>query len=208
MEKRVAASTLDFMKEASCSFTSLLGLALDPAFAKINLIPTDILLRRDLEARAKDLALMGSLFLALVTMVSVVSFEKITKKGNYLDHLKSEYKMIRFEAEELERTISKMKIALDQINSQGRVLDVLRDINEVIPESIQLTFLQFDAKEKAITMRGVSEEMSAVFQFLSTLEAAPYLESVKTRSVTKRRINDVNMAEFEIVAEIPTAGTL
>lgn len=203
--EKVAQTLQDSIQKCSCSFAALLGFAFNPHPADINLIPSQIEAKKGLEDRAKDLAILGSLLLALVMLISVISFEKIYKKDQYLKYLKSEYSKIEAPAEEVERVVAKMKLASEQLNIGGNLLDVLYEITEVLPPNIYLTSVQYNALESNMVIRGMSEEMSAVFKLLSTLEAAPHLEFVKTRSVTKRKIDDKEMAEFEISAEIATS---
>ena len=195
----VAGATLS---EFQSSMASVAGFALDSQATKINLVPPDVQLRKNLEERGRDLAFMGTLCLALVMMLSVITFEKIYKRSSYLGKLSKEYDSIRPQAEEVERLVGKMKIAREQMEAEGGFLDVLHDINEILPDNMTLTSLQYNSREKNVVVRGISTEMSAVFQFLSTLEATPQLEFVKTRNVSKRKVEERELAEFEIVAGI------
>lgn len=185
------------------SFVSVLGLAFYPEItASMNLIPPEIQIRKSLEERAKDLAFLGTLLLALVTFFSLLGFEKVYKKNLYLAALKKDYNAISAKAEELGRWIAKMEVAQAQRNAGPSFLDVMRDVNEVIPDNITLTSLQYQRAERSVVVRGISEEMSPVFQFLSTLEGIPSLESVKTRNVTKQKVGEKDVNEFEVVAQI------
>jgi Tfp pilus assembly PilM family ATPase len=183
------------------SLASIAGLGFNPYGTSINLIPTEIVIRKGLESRAKDLALMGSLLLGFIMIVSLIGLEKIYKKSTYLGELKKQYSEIHKDSTSVERLVSKMKLAAD-INSGQGFLDIFREINEIVPNNITLTAIQYNDKEKSVTLRGLSEEMSAVFQFLTTLESAPHLEQVKTRNVAKRKVADKDMADFEMVAII------
>ncbi len=195
----------DQIKEFTVSFAALTGLSLSVQPTEINLLPPEIQVRKGLEERSRDLAFLGTLLLALVMIVSLTSFEKIYKKNNDLNLLKKEYEKIRPEAEGLERLVAKMKLAQLQA-SGGSFMDALRDVNQIIPDNITLTAFDYNGQDKNVTIRGLSAEMSAVFQFLSTLEATPELEFVKTRNVTKRKVGDKDMAEFEIVANLRQPG--
>lgn len=184
------------------SFVTVLGLALAGESTGINLTPAEIQVRKGLEDRARDLAVMGTLLLALVSLLSLVSFGKVYKKSSYLEHLKKDYDGIHRQSEDVEKLVAKMKLASEQMAAGGGFLDVLQDISEVMPGNITLTGFQYNRQDKTATLRGISTEMSSVFQFLTTLEAVPHLESVKTRSVTKRKLEDREVAEFEMVANI------
>lgn len=183
------------------SFVSLLGLAVMPADNLISLMPAEVLIRKELESRAKDLALLGTLCLVLIMMISMIFFEKLYKKSSSLSGLEKQYQVIARDADEVERMVAKMKL-VQEISTRSSFLDALYEINEVIPRNITLTGMQFNHKDKAVAIKGVSEEMSAVFQFLSTLEATPEFEQVKTRNVTKKKVDNKDMAEFEMTATI------
>jgi Tfp pilus assembly PilM family ATPase len=192
----------------SASMLSLAGLALHPFQAVIDLTPPEIQVRHTLQERAKDLALLGTLLLGLVMMLSLVGFEKVYKRMSYLESLKKEYKKVSVEAEGVERIVAKMKLAKDQSSGGNGVLDVLKDISEVLPKNITMTSFEYNGDAKTILIRGISEEMSAVFQVLSIFESTPSLELVKTRNVAKRKVEEKEVAEFEITASITKPGAV
>ncbi len=195
------ASGVDIPQEAG-SFSSILGLALDHAATPINLVPSEIEVRRELEGRAKDLGFFGTLLLILIMLISVSSFIKIYKRSQYLHTLRREYASIEKSALEVERVVAKMKLAQEQMSARAGFLDVLQDVSHVLSNNTYLHSIQFQDQDRAVTFRGVSEEMSSVFQLLSTLEGTPHLEAVKTRNVTKTKMDEKDMSEFEIVATI------
>lgn len=184
------------------SFSSLTGHLLSTEVSPINLMPPEVKVRRQLEDRAKELALAGTLFLTLVMLGSMIAFEKIYKRTSYLDYLKQEHEAIRGSSEDVEKLVDKMRLAQEQMSGGSGVLEVMNDLNQLVPDSILMTSFQYSSRDKNIILRGVSPEMSAVFQFLTTLEAAPYLEMVKTRNVTKRKTEEQELSEFEIIANI------
>ena len=134
----------------------------------------------------------------------MVSFGKIYKKASYLEQLRKDYAAVHRDSGEVEKLVAKMKLADEQMAAGGGFLDVLADISQIIPDNIMLTGLQFSGQDKNVVLRGVSSEMSAVFQFLTILEGAPHLQSVKTRNVTKRKVGDKEVAEFEMAANLET----
>ncbi len=191
---------------AHVSWASMLGLMIAPAQSMINLVPPEIKLRKQLEERGRDLAWCGTLLLSLVMIISMIGFEKIYRRTAYLDALKKEYVSVRPESEEMEKTLGKIKLAQDQMGAGGSFLDVLKDVTGVLPDSMTLTAIQYQDRDKSLVLRGITQEMSSVFQLLSTLESTPYLESVKTRNVSKRKVGEKELSEFEIVAGITRGG--
>lgn len=201
-----AASMLEHEKEFSVSFSSVLAIAASPQRITLDLTPQEIQIRRGLEARAKELVMLGTLCLALISIASLISVEKMYKKSSYLNLLRKQYHSVSGEAEGVERLVAKMKLAHEQNDTFNDPLDVLKDINEVIPNNIVLTAFQYNRGDQSLVLRGTSSEMSTVFQFLTTLENTPTLEQVKTRNVTKRKVDNKELAEFEIAAHIFSAS--
>lgn len=202
-EEIIPAAQMDSVKDLPLSFASLLGQLLNPASTGINLLPAEIMVRKTLEEHARDLALLGTLLLGLMMLISAVSFEKIYKRGAYRKMLETEYDSIRREAGEVERLVAKMRLAQEQRGSGEGFLDVLHGINAVIPNDIYLTSFQYEDKDKQLVIRGISEsEMPAVFQFVAALEGTDHLKSVKARNVSKKKVDNIDVSEFEIIAGI------
>jgi Tfp pilus assembly PilM family ATPase len=191
-------------KNYSVSFVSAAGLALHPDQVVIDITPPEIQVRKSLEQRGRDLALAGTLLLAFIMVISLICMEKIYKRSGYVNDLKKQYREIQTESEEIERLVAKMKLAQEQGGAGSGALDVLREISDVLPDNIVLTALDYSEADKAVTIRGISSEMSGVFQFLTTLEGTQILEQVKTRNVSKRKVEDKEVAEFEMSAKIPS----
>lgn len=203
---KVAPQPAEEVLTKPVSFAALTGHLLSTEVSPVNLMPPEVRMHKQLEERAKELAFMGTLFLTLVMLSSMVAFEKIYKRNSYLDYLKKEYKQVRAQSEDVEKLAGKMRLAQEQMSGGGGYLEVMNDVNVLVPENIIMTSVQYSGRDRNIVLRGLSPEMSAVFQFLSTLEAAPYLEMVKTRNVTKRKVEDRELSEFEIVANISKTG--
>ncbi len=194
------------LAQAACSFSAILGFGFDPNPAAINLIPNQLETKKGLENRAKDLAILGTMMLALVTLLSIISFEKIYKKDQYLRNLNRDYSQVSASAEDTERLLAKMQVAADQMSSGAHFLDVLCDVAEVLPVNLYLTSLQYQTKDSSLVVRGISDEMSSVFKLITTMEGTPHLEGVKTRNVAKRKVKDKEVVEFEISASATRDG--
>lgn len=202
MPSRLPGEFEEIEKGYSVSFVAAGGLALHPDKVTIDITPPEIQLRKSLEQRGKDLALAGTLLLAFVMVLSLICIEKIYKRSGYIGDLKKQYREIQTEAEEVERLVAKMKLAQEQGGAGGGILDVLREISAVLPDNIVLNALDYSETDRTVTIRGISAEMSGVFQFLTTLEGTQILEQVKTRNVSKRKIEEREVAEFEMIANI------
>jgi Tfp pilus assembly PilM family ATPase/Tfp pilus assembly protein PilN len=205
LPSRLPGEFTEIEKGYSVSFVAVGGIAIRPEQVVIDITPPEIQMRKNLEQRGKDLALAGTLLLAFVMVLSLICIEKIYKRTGYIGDLKKQYREIQTEAEEVERLVAKMKLAQEQAGTGGGVLDVLREISEVLPDNIVLSALDYSETERTVTIRGISAEMSGVFQFLTTLEGTQILEQVKTRNVSKRKVEDREVAEFEMIANIATS---
>jgi Tfp pilus assembly PilM family ATPase len=202
LPSRLPGEFTEIEKNYSVSFVAAAGLALHPSQVVIDITPPEVKVRKSLEQRGKDLATAGTLLLAFIMVVSMICVEKIYKRTGYVNDLKKQYREIQTEAEEVERLVAKMKLAGEQGAAGSGPLDVVREISVVLPDNIVLNGMDYSEQERTVTIRGVSSEMSGVFQFLTTLESTEILEQVKTRNVSKRKVEDREVAEFEMTANI------
>jgi Tfp pilus assembly protein PilN len=80
-------------------------------------------------------------------------------------------------------------------------LNFIYEIHSVVSPEIYLTAINYDGGGEII-LRGVSNAMSQVFEFLNALEKSKYFQDVKTKFVTTRNVNGKDLTEFEIVCPL------
>ena len=73
-----------------------------------------------------------------------------------------------------------------------------------MPGDVRLSAVRYEEGTK-FTVKGSSNTMASVFTFVTSLEKSQKFGGVKTKYVTSRSEGGLDMADFEIVADIQTA---
>lgn len=203
--KNIAATgeTLDLyggdIKDTSIS--SLIGLGLKHEKQSINLIPQEIKIERAMKKRGRELYVMGILMAFILIFTSIIFLEKIYTKEHYLDQLKTEMSSIGEKANELEVMKQRLQLIDSRTNADGSVLNAIYEIYKIISPEIHLLSLSFDGKYN-VGLRGSSNEMSEVFKFVNELEKSECFENVKTKYVSKNKVEGQEVADFEIICPL------
>ena len=197
--EKVSEQILD--KIRNYSYVALFGLASHPASLAINLIPQDIITRKNEETAKKELIKSVILLLCVSVAIFAILEKKMLEKRVYLGKLEEKLKTIEPEVTRLSRLKESNEIINDQLVFQGSAIDVIREIYKILPKDVSLTLMEFDDKDR-IFLRGTARELSSVFNFLPVLEKSPYFENAKISYATKRTFRQVEFADFEIVCQM------
>lgn len=198
MEK-ASGQILDRIRDYS--YTALFGLASRPASAAINLIPQDIITRKNEETIRRELIRSAILLLCVGAAIFAILEKKMFEKRVYLQKLEAKLKTIEPEAARLYRLKESNGIISGQLVFQGSAIDVIREIYKILPQDVSLMLMEFDDKDR-ILLRGAARELSSVFNFLPVLEKSPYFENAKINYAAKRTFRQVEFADFEIVCRM------
>ena len=88
---------------------------------------------------------------------------------------------------------------------RGRSLETLIAMVDVLPKDMRLSDLKYEDGEK-FSVKGTSKTMASVFAFVSNMDKSGKFKNVKTKYVTTRNENGVDLADFEIAAGIKKEG--
>jgi len=166
---------------------------------KVDLVPEEVKLRRALEERAGELIKTGIFMLTIFVLVFSVLISKIYFKSLYLENLKAEYKSLHQEAQELERSFTKVGVVKNYLTRRGYSLKILSELYNITPYELRLSDIRFDTGDR-FSIKGTAESMSTVFSFVDNMEKSEYFKDVKTRYTTKRKEDDTDVTDFEIVS--------
>jgi hypothetical protein len=187
------------------SISALIGFALRYKLEGINLLPQEIRIERAVKKKARELYIMGTLLAIMLISLSSIFLEKIYNKEHYLSKLEAEVSSLQDKATALERMMERTEIINVREDANGSVLNALYEIYRIISPEIHLLSLSFDGKY-SVDLRGTSTDMSEVFKFVDELEKSDYFENVKTKYVSKNRIEGQEVADFEIIC--PFSSTI
>jgi len=140
----------------------------------------------------------------LLLFVTVMFFSQISFRNNFLARLKEDYAIKHRAVVALDRVAQKNRVVKDFVSSRMTVLEVINRLYQLIPQEIYLENVLID-EDGTITIRGVSESMSRVFNFVTALEESDLFKGVKTKSTTAKKDRGKDAAAFEIGFRLESA---
>jgi len=186
------------------SFLNVISTVLTADQMQVDLTPEEVVTQRAIEEKGRQVVKSAAFAIILLFLSCGIFFSKIYFKGVLLDKLKSEYVEKRRAVIKLDRTAQKTRIIKDYINSRMVGLDVLNELYHLVPNEIYLQSILLD-EDGMINIQGVSESMSRVFNFVSSLEDSEVFKAVKTKSTTAKKDRGKDVAAFEIAFRLESA---
>ncbi len=188
--------------EKYISFFTLIAPLLTESQLKIDFIPEEIKLNRELAERAKELIKTGILVLASFVILFSILMSKIYFKNAYLKKLNTKYVPISEEVKGLEGNFTMVSLVKNYLSKRGYVLEVLAELYNIQPQELELSDIRFNDQTLKFNVRGTAESMSIVFQFVERMEKSKYFKDVKTKYTTNRKEELKDLTDFEIVASL------
>ena len=185
------------------SFAGLAGLALRPS--QVDLTPKALRLHRAFEARARALVGLGCQLIGCLLLVSCLIIGKSFKNERYYAGLYRQHQVLEEEAQLMERQMEQAAVIKGWLQNRGRLLNAIVELAEHTPPTILWDSLSVNA-EQQLSLKGVSEEIPKVYDFANALKSSPRFLNVEARRVTKRKVGDNNVTEFEIVCSLMPPG--
>jgi Tfp pilus assembly protein PilN len=187
------------IEEESCSFFSLIGLALAELPLSLDLLP-----EREKEAKkASALSRKGlrlSFFIVLAGLFFMLGTVKnLHNKANYLIRLKEELSKIEKEVRPWEEAERRKEIFKSQFSGRVAAIEIIYEINQLMPEGMFLVNLNYE-EAREITLRGNTFDLNNVLNFVSRLEKSKVLKDfkIKVRYATKKKTQEGEILDFEI----------
>ncbi|MBI2495768.1 MAG: pilus assembly protein PilM, partial [Candidatus Omnitrophica bacterium] len=181
------------------SFASLLGLALGPS--EVDLTPNALKLHRTFEVRARRLVGLGCQVIAGLLLFSCLLIGKALKDERDHAWLLREHQTMAQEAQAVEGVLERLGVIQGWFETRGQLLNAVAELNQHTPHAIQWESVSFTDREQ-ITLKGFSGEMPKVYDFVAELRASPLFSQVEAKRVTKRRVDERDVTEFEIVCSL------
>ncbi len=180
------------------SFLDVISCLLAHDTIKVDLVPEEIKLEKDLKQRGREIIKAGILVMTAFVLIYCIMVSKIYIKSRYLRNLSVQYKSVHKEAQELEGNFIKNQIVRDFLSTRGFSLEILAELYEALPLDIQITYLRFDIKGN-FSVEGTAESMAGVFSFVDSLGKSSYFKKVETRYTRKRKQGERDVADFALI---------
>jgi Tfp pilus assembly PilM family ATPase len=185
------------------SFLSIISSLTAFEKVKVDLVPEEIKLRKELEERGRDLIKTGIFLLAIFILLFSILMSKIYFKNAYLSKLIAKYQGIAQDAQKLQVNFEKIGLVKNYLASRGYSLEVLTELYTILTPDLQISDIRYDDQGK-FTIRGTAEAMSTVFSFVENMEKSKYFKDVKTKYTTKRKEESKDLTDFEIACVLTT----
>lgn len=186
------------------SFASLVGLAVAPS--QINLTPQATKLRQVFEEKARSLVLVGCQAVAALILVSLLVIARAQKEQRYYQKLRGFYEHSAQEAFRVEEALRQTELVKARMRRRGELLGAMATLAKFSPEGIQWQAMTYTQHEQVI-LKGTSEELPKVYEFVAGLDGLPLFEHVETKRVAKRKSGDRDLSDFEISCPFVVAKT-
>jgi Tfp pilus assembly protein PilN len=189
----------EFMDETALD---VIASAVVAAKCQADLVPQDIRDQRAVVEKGRETFKAGILVIFLLLFVGGGLMSRVYFKDAFLKHnLIEKYADQRQEVKNLEKLITKTKILREYMSSRDLSLEAVRELYRLIPPEIYLSNVSL-GDAGSMTIQGAADSMSNVFTLVTSLEASPFFDGVKTKSTATRKDRDKNVATFEIVMQL------
>jgi Tfp pilus assembly protein PilN len=180
------------------TMADVLAPAATAARSEVNLIPEEILMKRNVEEQSKEAMVAGVLVVAVLILVGLILGSKNYFKETFLKkNLQAKYAGQRQEVVDLQEELRRNKLVKNLLNSRLSSLQVLRGLYSVIPNDIYLNTVTQN-EEGTITVSGIAETTSRVYAFVSSLSESKFFDGVKTKSTSGKKDRGKDLIAFEI----------
>lgn len=189
-------------QRGSLSFSAVVGLAWDAESAAIDLTPQEVRIREALEHKGRAIMVTGILGVSIFAAVTALVSQHVYFKKQYLEQLDGEISRTQQAASGVEALRKKLQIISAAERLENSSLDILSVLHRTTPPEVSIRAIAFDEKSHVV-LKGVTQKMSTVFEFVSTLEHLPNFHQVKAKHATRSGSKDgSDEIEFEITCPL------
>ena len=191
---------VDKISEFPNSVASLVGLGLEKIPLELDLLPFEIKARARKEARKKETLRLAGLVTVIIFIWAIGLAKNFDNKTKYLEGLKTELSKVAKTAEPLERIDKKFKFMQGRLQKSLSVLDVLVELNRIVPAGVTLDNFSYE-DAGSIILRGHAQGLNQAFTFVSEIEKAKSFRSFspKIRYATQKKTQSGESVDFEII---------
>ena len=183
------------------SFSSIVGLGLKKEMPVWDFLPADYQSERDRFFKRKTFLKTLSLILALVLIFSLAIAKDVLVKRHYIQILQVQYMKVKSETDRLEAMLNKLKLIKSRFIKGTKSVDIIRELYKSVPDEVSLNTFSLEADHAAI-LKGQAVDLSTVFKFVNILEQSDYFENVQVRYTAKRRFQNQEITDFELVCPL------
>lgn len=197
-DKRILPATAHVPSGEESSLIELLGLAERPDAIRIDLSPDDSKLRSNLNLMRSTLWIAILEILLLAAMVCALIGLSFYHQARRLDYLESEIAKISAKSGEIKQVLDNVMRLHSDDQESLTALDALREIHVSMKPGVTLGQMDYEMN-KSITLKGQARSLTDVVALTEELEASASFENVKLRYAAKKKLNNDDVVDFEVV---------
>lgn len=183
---------------ANDTLTDVLAPAISAGRCEVNLIPEEILMKRNVEQQSREVMVTGVLVVTILISIGLVLGSKNYFKETFLKkNLREKYAGQHEEVLKLQSELHKTKAVQELLSSRLTALKILRGLYVVIPKDIYLNSIT-SAEDGIVVISGIAETTSRVYAFVGSLSESKIFDGVKTKSTSVKKDRGKDMVSFEI----------
>jgi len=167
----------------------------------LSFVLPEIVIRKSLREKIKDLVIMGSLVIYFLGAVCFIFLGRIYNQRNYLNQLKSGYYQIEKDIGDLVQQLEKVKLVKEYLHARQVYLYAFHQLQQIMPDNMAINKIRINEQGKT-TLRGQVFQLSDVFKFINALEQVKYFRNVQTKFTRQGRWEDQVVTDFEIYFEL------
>lgn len=186
---------------SEASFVELLGLALNPEGANINLLPESTREEQRLELVKKNIMTSLIILVLIIVIAFGVVLKKLHDKRAYISYIGSEAGKITPQVKKAKAMAKEIGLVTSKIAERPLAIDLASEVFKITPSGITLTMMEYESL-KTVTLRGTAPSLSDVFKYVTILGRSEYFINVKVKYANKRISQASEMADFEIICVI------
>jgi Tfp pilus assembly PilM family ATPase len=195
LSKDLADKLLEFRN----SVASLIGLGLGKIPPELDLLPIELKVRARKAAQKKEFLRLAALVIVIILIWAIGTVKNFDNKTRYLERLKIELSKVAKNAEPLEKIDKKFKFMQSRLQKNLSVLDVLAELERIVPEGVTLDNFSYE-DGSSIILRGHAQGFNQAFTFVTEIEKAKSFKnfSPKIRYATQKKTQSGESVDFEI----------
>lgn len=186
------------------SFADVITASATASALQVNLLPEEIKIQKNVEDQGRQLFRAAVLGIIILFFVGAGLGAQVFLKNIFLERLVNNYQSVHDEAAVFMAHQERVQIIKNYMNDRMASLDMLHELYQYIPKSIYLTSISLE-DNGAVSIQGVSESGSEVYNFGSTLEGVELFRKAQVMSTSSKKDRGRDATAFEIAITLTSA---
>ena len=183
------------------SLVAAAQLATDEHPRPLSFLLPEIQIKQSLQEKTRELVLLGSLSVYLLTLLTGLFMSRLYHQQAYLRNLKTRNAAIGQEIGDLLVQSKRVEVVKECLAARELPMRYLAELQRLVPKEIAIDFLSVDDQQRGV-LRGQALQLSEVFKFITTLEHSRYIDQVQAKYTRRKKSREKEVTEFELALQL------